>query len=136
MVNKIAQYIGLCNNIAYVGATLKDCAIYSLIFKNLNIECTIKVTLCSLWGSLHNIPSAKPGEVLVCLSDCLYNIYKQSAWTDCLYNIYKQSVWTDCLYNMSILPSNFSLFYYRNYFYYLLSRRCSRWVFNLKRIGR
>ena len=33
----IAQYIGLCNNIAYVGATLKDCTIYSLIFKKFEI---------------------------------------------------------------------------------------------------
>ena len=32
----------------YVGATLKDCAIYSLIFKNVTIYCTIRVTLCCL----------------------------------------------------------------------------------------
>ena len=52
-----ALYIGLCNNIAYVGATLKDCAIYSFIFKNVTMYCTIRVTLCSLGGWLRNIPS-------------------------------------------------------------------------------
>ena len=44
----IAQYIALCNHIAYVGATLKDCAMYFLIVKNLKIYCAIRVTLCSL----------------------------------------------------------------------------------------
>ena len=58
-LNIIAQYISLCNNIAYVGATLEDCTIYSLIFKNVTLYCTIRVTLCSLGGGLRNIPSVQ-----------------------------------------------------------------------------